>query len=187
MESAELPEYEAIPADHMYVALDSNDQRILAVFPQGLKDVYGSEMGEKAAKIIKDNIAQYVEHKRPSVPRKNSRYNAPTQWMKGHPSRGTFQWGLWEEQGHPQQGPMISRDLTTGVPAGVVPKLYLLLASLRNITRAVDVLFGATDSNIRNAYQESFRRIPQSHRRSVELGQEGHDQLFTLRVLLINL
>lgn len=143
----------------------------MAVFPQGLREVYGPEVGETAANIMKDNIAHYIELKRPSVPQNNS---------------GTFQWGLCEEQRDPQRGLTISSDLATGVPAGVVPMLHFL-ESLRNITRAVDAYFGAIDNITRNAYQESFRRIPQSHRRLIEFGPDGHDQLFTSTVLLANL
>ncbi|KAI9886472.1 MAG: hypothetical protein M1823_001722 [Watsoniomyces obsoletus] len=174
--------YTEIPAGHTYIALDSHGRRLVAIFPHGLTDIYGET---DVAGAIKNNIELYIQQVKPPFPT-NGRHSEATAWLQANPVLdrcGTFQWGVWVEQGNSQKGPVLSRDLLVK-GARTIPILRALLDSLGNITRAVNALFGAVDYKMRDEYREAFCRIPAEFGRYMET---CHDvELFSLRVLIIN-
>ncbi|KAI9790830.1 MAG: hypothetical protein M1816_004789 [Peltula sp. TS41687] len=97
-------------------------------------------------------------------------------------------------------GPLYQRTLLWAVESSrSVPILRDLLRSLANITRAMSVLFGATEHKTRDAYLESFAKIPLRYRsffstdgdtsypdQVSNLYLDRDSDLVSLRVLLIN-
>ncbi|KAI9790629.1 MAG: hypothetical protein M1816_004962 [Peltula sp. TS41687] len=117
LEAAET--YQRVPAGYTYIAVDLEHQRLLAVFPHGLMDVYGGNEGMTLARDMKSNIEKYLKVKSPSKP-SNGRHSSLQQWMKDRPHLqhcGVFQWGLWEEQGHRHMGPAMSKDVMVNARA----------------------------------------------------------------------
>ena len=147
--------------------------------------------------MIRSNINEYLRFCDPQLPPSSGRHSATSQWSADNPHLpqvGSFQWGLWQEQGNPQRGPTISKDTVVGGRVRSVPILRDLLRSLANITRAVNILFGATDHKTRDAYLEKFAKIPLRYRNFFSTDGDGDtaylgsgSDLFSLRVLLINL
>ncbi|KAI9884406.1 MAG: hypothetical protein M1823_003816 [Watsoniomyces obsoletus] len=191
----EANKYVVIPPKHTYVAMDSKGRRLIVVFPSGLEEEYGpgtshpgdthddGSLHSSMAEVVRGNIEWFMTQCKPREPN-NSRHSHNKQWKASFPDtrpNGFFQWGLWFEQGHTQNGPVVSQDAVA--KSRTVGALRELLQWLGNVTRAIHMLFGAVDNQARDSYCDAFRRIPSSHAQSM---QTDPIDLFTLRVLLVN-
>ncbi len=147
---------------------------------------------------ITNNMQLFVEACPPQYPN-NTRYFESRQWEAENPHIshfGMFEWAVRQEQGHPGDGPTISRDTAVGGGVRKFPLVRQLLMSLGNVTRSIHALFGAIDKDFRELYEEAFAKIPVDRRHyfSTDMPRvenrrsafRGKD-IFSYRALLVNL
>ncbi|KAI9724928.1 MAG: hypothetical protein M1812_000204 [Candelaria pacifica] len=176
--------YTIILKGHTYIALDFKSRRILAMFQNGLRDVWGVQ-GTEVLDTAISNINEYLEFAPPSAP-SNGRHSSIHAWREQNPHLehcGSYHWGYWCAVGRADLGPKLSKDII-GTSAGLFEKVQLLLQSFQSISIAVAMLFNAVDHESCQAYKTEFQQIPQVVRKDFATLD---DDLFSLRVLPINL
>jgi hypothetical protein len=186
-------EFEEIPADKSYLALDCHGVPLVVLYADAYKRAWGTDMGAYIVKTTTENIdrlARFVQPSRPKDQRRHKSYfdwikeSADQPWATGVGARsGLYYFGIWRETGHDTLGVLTSdMECRKSYAQAMIRALQLWCA---NITQTIDACFAGIDIQTRDAYREAYNRMADIGTK--EASQTMPNDLFHFRALLINL
>jgi len=178
-----------VPEDGFYLALDTNYQRIFALFSNPYSLVFGTEIGQQVRHTTTENIHRYTLIQPPSLPHDQAPHHYK-ELIPLHPKQdppptslyGVYHWGVWMKPDH-ENRPLIFTPDTTNPAARVQPQLQALFQSFGNITQVKSVLLGAIDREQRDLMRSTVSKL-----RSLQssLWKTSPKECFALRTCSVN-
>jgi len=186
-------EFEEIPANKSYLALDCHGVPLVVLYADAYKRAWGSDMGAYIVKTTTENIdrlARFVQPSKPKDRRRHSNYfnwireSSPQPWATGVGARsGLYYFGIWRETGQNTLAVLTSdMEHRKSYAQAMIRALQLWCA---NITQTIDACFAGVDIRTRDEYRDAYNRIADIGTK--EASQTMPNDIFPFRALLINL
>ncbi|KAI9763373.1 MAG: hypothetical protein M1840_000565 [Geoglossum simile] len=189
--------YDIIPPNTIYVALDRNGKKILAVFPNGLDVAYGTDQAKQVIDNISYNIREYARSQPPPAVH-DVRHIHHRQWVRENPHLagedgrcGLYHWGTWTETGKDHKVIPTKETLKGGTRSNPSDGCHAFsyrvstMKSFGPLTAAVDLLFSTIDPKLHKAYRAAYQRLDPGEKIFCTT-EDPKKELFPLRAILVN-
>ncbi|KAI9765838.1 MAG: hypothetical protein M1840_007120 [Geoglossum simile] len=171
--------YDIIPPNTIYIALDCNGKKILAVFPNGL------------------DVAEYARSQPPPAVH-DVRHIHHRQWIQENPHLagengrcGVYHWGTWTETGKDHKVIPTKETLNGGTRSNPSDGCHAFsyrvstIKSFGPLTAAVDLFFSTIDQKLHKAYRAAYQRLNPGEKIFCTT-EDPKKELFPLRAILVN-
>lgn len=168
----ETKTFTRIPDGTNYAAYDRKMNLLTVMFANPYDLVWGKNEGAKIVRTAAKNIDFSITYALPPPPPKDDgRYQAFQTWVDDpdnahfaggyHGRSGLWHFGMWNEQGNPYRGPVLTKDSVAGASgARRQGMMQDLMHSFGDITRTINFCFEAVAPKLRAEYYVKYGQIP---------------------------